>query len=77
MLRAGQLLPPKGLLTLRFDAGRSPRHRQPATGPPGSYPDRTHTGWRTRACRVDYLNSTTSNINTAHAAGHTKPALTA
>ncbi len=25
--------------------------RQPATGPPGSYPDRTHTGRRRRACR--------------------------
>jgi hypothetical protein len=24
--------------------------RQPATGPPGSYPDRTHTGRRRRAC---------------------------
>ena len=24
------------------------RRRQPATGPPGSYPDRTCTGWRTR-----------------------------
>jgi hypothetical protein len=24
MLRAGQLLPPKGLLTLRFDVGRFP-----------------------------------------------------
>jgi hypothetical protein len=50
MLRAGQLLPPKGLSTLRFDAGRSLRRRQPATGPPGRYPDRTSTGWRARAC---------------------------
>src|SRR6266540_4179951 len=49
MLRADQLLPPTGLSTLRFDAGRSPRRRQPATGPPGSYPDRTPTGWRARA----------------------------
>jgi len=28
--------------------------RQPATGPPGSYPDRTHTGKRRRA-RTDHL----------------------
>ena len=27
----------------------SRRNRQPATGPPGSYPDRTHTGRRRRA----------------------------
>jgi hypothetical protein len=27
----------------------SRRHRQPATGPPGCYPDRTHTGKRRRA----------------------------
>jgi putative transposase len=30
-------------------AQRPPR-RQPATGPPGGYPDRTLTGWRRRAC---------------------------
>ena len=28
----------------------SRRHRQPATGPPDSYPDRTYTGKRRRAC---------------------------
>ena len=37
-----------------FDAGLRPdpfpdQSRQPATGPPGSYPDRTHTGRRRRA----------------------------
>jgi hypothetical protein len=36
-------------LTLRFDPGRLPRSRQPATGPPDSYPDRTFPGWRRRA----------------------------
>ena len=50
MLRTGRLLPPSWLSTLRFDAGRSPRRRQPATGLPGDYPDRTPTGWRTQAC---------------------------
>jgi hypothetical protein len=29
--------------------GVSPRRRQPATGLPGNYPDRTPTGWRTQA----------------------------
>ncbi|WP_329538395.1 IS66 family transposase (plasmid) [Streptomyces sp. NBC_01450] len=38
-----------GLSTLGFDAGRFPRRRQSATGPPGSYPDRTSTGRRQRA----------------------------
>ena len=32
--------------------GVSPRRRQPATGLPGDYPDRTSTGWRTPACRT-------------------------
>src|ERR1700752_978384 len=48
MLRTASSLPPKGLLTL----GSGPvsrRSRQPATGPPGSYPDRTSTGRRRRA----------------------------
>src|SRR6476659_3653891 len=31
----------------------SRRHRQPATGPPDSYPDRTYTGKRRRACEPD------------------------
>jgi len=31
----------------------SRRHRQPATGPPDSYPDRTYTGKRRRACESD------------------------
>jgi hypothetical protein len=49
MLRTAQLLPSQGLSTLHFDAGRFPRRRQSATGPPGGYPDRTCTGWQRRA----------------------------
>jgi len=49
MLRTAPLLP----LLQGLDAGlrpaRSRRSRQPATGPPGSYPDRTHTGRQRRA----------------------------
>ena len=52
--------------TRAFDAGlrpgRFPPSRQPATGPPGSYPDRTHTGRRRRACRwITIITSSTSN----------------
>src|SRR6476661_335910 len=50
MLRTAALLPLTGLSTLGFDTpGVSPRRRQSATGPPGSYPDRTSTGRRQRA----------------------------
>jgi len=49
MLWTAQSLPLQGLLILGFDARRFPPRRQPATGPPGSYPDRTHTGIRRRA----------------------------
>ena len=41
--------PTTGLLTLGFDPDVSVRRRQPATGLPGNYPDRTHTGRRRRA----------------------------
>jgi hypothetical protein len=47
--------PPTGLLTPRLDPGRSPRSRQPATGPTDSYPDRTFPGRRRRA----YVGSAT------------------
>ncbi len=60
MLRTAQLLPPKGLSTLGFDAGCFPRRRHAATGPPGSYPDRTSTGKRRR---TDDSRSTTYTIN--------------
>ena len=41
--------PRRGPWTLGSGTGRFPRHRQPATGPPGSYPGRTSTGRRRRA----------------------------
>ena len=73
MLRAGRSLPAKGFRHCASTPGVSPRRWQPATGPPGSYPDRTFTGWRTRACA--WITSTTSPPITrgcTHAAGHTK-----
>ena len=67
MLRAGQSLPPKGLLTLRFDAGRFP------TTPAACYraswqlpgPD-SHRLADTSLC-VDYLNATTSKVTSRRA----------
>jgi hypothetical protein len=50
MLRTGQLLPPRGFRRWAPTPGVSPRRRQPATGLPDDYPDRTLTGWRTQAC---------------------------
>ena len=41
----------------------SRRHRQPATGPPGSYPDRTHTGKRRRAYEREEHHGTTSRCH--------------
>jgi hypothetical protein len=49
MLRTAQSLPQKGFRRWASTPVVSLRHRQPATGPPGSYPDRTHTGKRRRA----------------------------
>jgi hypothetical protein len=65
-----QSLPLKGPSTLGFDAGRSPRRRQSATGPPGSYPDRTHTGKRRRA----YERRSTSYTVNLHSPGRTENA---
>src|SRR5665648_857049 len=48
-LRTARSLPLKGSGHCTSTPGVSPRRRQPATGPPGGYPDRTHTGWRRRA----------------------------
>lgn len=46
MLRTGQLLAPlTGTLSLRFGGGLSPGAGSRATGDPGVFPDRTHTGW--------------------------------
>ena len=48
-LRTIRLLPQKGFRRWAPPPGVSPRHRQPATGPPGSYPGRTYTGKQRRA----------------------------
>jgi hypothetical protein len=50
MLRTAPLLPLlQGLRRWASTPPVSRRNRQPATGPPGSYPDRTHTGKQRRA----------------------------
>src|SRR6266498_1208093 len=50
MLQTAQLLPQKGFRRWASTRPVSRPSRQPATGPPGSYPDGTHTRWRRRAC---------------------------
>jgi len=42
--------------------GVSPRRRQPATGPPGSYPDRTSTSKRRRAYDQRSTTPSTSSL---------------
>src|SRR4051812_12814257 len=49
MLRTAQSLPLKGFRRWASTRTVSSPSRQPATGLPGDYPDRTHTGWRRRA----------------------------
>jgi len=49
MLRPALLLPPKRLLTSRFNGRDLPRRRRPATRVPGGSLDRTFTGWRHEA----------------------------
>ena len=49
MLRTAQLLPQRGFCHWASTTAVSNRSRQSATGPPDSYPDRTHTGKRRRA----------------------------
>ena len=47
----------------RIHARRFPRRRQPATGPPGGYPDRTPTGRRRRASdRLDRWTTTSRSL---------------
>ena len=48
-LRTVRSLPQKGFRRWASTRPVSRPSRQPATGPPGSYPDRTHTGRRRRA----------------------------
>jgi len=50
MLRTAQSLPRWGSWRWASTRPVSRPSRQPATGPPGSYPDRTRTGRRRRAC---------------------------
>jgi len=49
MLRTARSLPHKGFRHWASTMQVSPQSRQSATGPPGSYPDRTYTGKRRRA----------------------------
>ena len=48
-LRTAQSLPQKGFRHWASTRPVSRPSRQSAIGPPGSYPNRTHTGWRRRA----------------------------
>ena len=55
----------------------SRRHRQPATGPPGSYPDRTSTGRRRRAYEHEDTPWLTSRRHLRFCWAHEKGSLTA
>ena len=75
MLRAGQSLPPKGLSTLRFDAGRFPPTPAACYRASWQLPGPDSHRLADTSLRVDYLNATTSKGDIAsrtHAAGHTK-----
>ena len=75
MLRAGQSLPPKGLLTLRFDAGRLPPTPAACYRAPWRLPGPDSHRLADTSLRVDYLNATTSKGDITlrtHAAGQTK-----
>jgi hypothetical protein len=54
----------------------SRRSRQPATGPPGSYPDRTYTGRRRRAYEHEETPCTTSRCHLLFCWAHEKGSLT-
>ncbi len=70
MLRTAQSLPHKGFRHWASTRPVSRPSRQSATGPPDSYPDRTHTGKRRRAYKQ---RSTTYMVN-LHSAGRTNNA---
>ena len=75
MLRAGQSLPPKGLPTLRFDAGRFPPTPAVCYRASWQLPGPDSHRLADTSLRVDYLNATTSKgdiTSRTHAAGHTK-----
>ena len=75
MLRAGQSLPPKGLSTLRFDAGRFPPTPAACYRASWQLPGPDSHRLADTSLRVDYLNATTSKgviTSRTHATGHTK-----
>src|SRR5271166_3056357 len=73
MLRAGQLLPPKGLLTLRFSTGRFPPALAACYRASWQLPGPDFHRLADTSLRVDHLNVTTSwSSLCTHAAGHTK-----
>jgi hypothetical protein len=61
MLRTARSLPQKGFRRWASTRPVSRPSRQPATGPPDSYPDRTHTGRRRRAYVGSATQFSTSN----------------
>ncbi len=73
MLRAGQLLPPKGLLTLRFSTGRFPPALAACYRASWQLPGPDLHRLADTGLRVNHLNVTTSwSSLCTHAAGHTK-----
>jgi hypothetical protein len=73
MLRAGQLLPPKGLLTLRFSTGRFPPALAACYRASWQLPGPDFHRLADTSLRVNHLNVTTSwSSLCTHAAGHTK-----
>ena len=73
MLRAGQLLPPKGLSTLRFSTGRFPPALAACYRASWQLPGPDFHRLADTSLRVDHLNVTTSwSSLCTHAAGHTK-----
>jgi hypothetical protein len=69
MLRAGQLLPPKGLSTLRFDAGRFPPTPAACYRASWQLPGPDSHRLAATSLHVDHLNLTNSFKQGAHAAG--------
>ncbi len=73
MLRAGQLLPPKGLSTLRFSTGRFPPTLAACYRASWQLPGPDFHRLADTSLRVNHLNVTTSwSSLCTHAAGHTK-----
>ena len=77
MLRPGQLLPPKGLLSLGFDTGRFPPMPPACYGASWQLPRPDLHRQASTNLHVGYFNRTTSFRLwfVPHAAGHEKPPL--